>query len=139
MVRRLLALLVVALAAIAFVVLAAPEAEAPDDSGQGEAPIPQCAPEDPILTLDSVPAEQSKGRHPSPEQAIQDEVTRIYPKLSPQAFKQKRSNSRAEFAHERNGRVVATAVVEKVGDGWEMETFSGCNTVLVDARRGGQP
>ncbi len=135
--RRLLGFVVVALAAVAFV-LAAPEAEAPDDASQGEAPVPQCAVEDPILTMDAIEADRSRGRHGSPEQAMRAEVTSIYPKLTPEAFRQHRSGSHAEFIHERDGRPVATAAVEQVGRGWSLETFHGCNTVLADARRGGR-
>lgn len=137
--RRILLFVLLALGAIAVVVLVAPEAEAPTESTSDEAPVPECAPDDPILSLDSYGGAEGKRKYASPEQAMAGEITSIYPKLHPQAFRQERSNARSEFAHERNGKTVATAVVEQVGEGWTLETFSGCNSVLVDARRGGRP
>ena len=137
--RRIPLFVLFALAAVALVVAIAPRADAPPEDTASEAPAPECAAEDPILTLDSYGSEEGQRKHPSPEAAVQHEVTSIYPKLGPQAFRQKKASGKSEFAHERNGQTLASAVVEQHDGGWVLEAFSACNSVLVDARRGGRP
>ena len=135
--RRLSFIALLAAGIVVFVLLSASGAEAPEDGHAGPTE-PRCEPQDPVLMMDGIEAERGRGRHGSPEQAMRAEVTSIYPKLPPEAFRQNRSGSHSEFVHERNGRPVASATVEQVGRGWALETFHACNSVLVEARRGGR-
>lgn len=132
------------LALVAFVFLTGAEAERPADAdpnaeAHGPSPALECGAGDPIMRMKAIRAAHDRGGQRSPEEAVRREVTRYYPKLSPEVFRQSRSNGRAVFVHDRDGRPVAVAEVEQVADAWEVHEFSGCASVLAEARPGGAP
>jgi hypothetical protein len=96
-----------------------------------------CPAGDLILTRHSLRDQNARGRAASPEQAVGDDISRIYPNLPPSAFRRAAQTSDVvELAHERNGQRLVGVVAVVVGDGWLIEGLAACNSVLVE---GGNP
>ena len=94
----------------------------------------ECPPGDLVFTLNIVKAAGAPAS-PSPEAAVAREIASLYRNLPPEAFRRARATSHAvEMVHERQGRRLAGALVERLGEGWAVESFSACNSLLRQGR-----
>ena len=113
-------------------------------AGSGGVTAQSAPPPEPAATLECPPGElvfslhtvrTAGGAAPSPEAALAREIASLYRNLPPEAFRRARATSHAvEMVHERQGTRLAGALVERVGEGWAVESFSACNSLLRQGR-----
>lgn len=66
----------------------------------------------------------------TPDEALDKFLKKAYPKINKSEFKKaKEEGGEAKFKKEKDGKTVATVLVQKVGDSWEIAKFTACNSV----------
>ena len=110
----------------------------PGQAGSGPRPVkakPQCAAGELIMTITSVRREGS-ARAKTPEQAILDEVSKAYPKLTPKSLRKGPvGTDTADFAYERDGKPLASVRVEKAGSGWTVGRVTACDSIVSGSKK----
>lgn len=105
----------------------------PGQAGSGPRPVrakPECAAGELIMTMTAARG-SGGGKAKTAEQAVLNEVSKAYPRLTLQALRKgPAGSSTADFAYERGGKPLASVRVVKAGAGWGVERLTACNSVL---------
>ena len=109
----------------------------PGQAGSGPRAVkakPECAPGELIMTMTATRG-SGGGKAKTAEEALRNEVSKAYPKLSPTALRKgPAGSSTVDFAYERGGKPLASVRVEKAGAGWGVERLTACNSVLTGSK-----